>query len=41
MATMLGTIFSTDEKTVVQADLKFLGSNVESFIIEFNQEKFE
>ena len=41
MVTPLGIVFSTDEKTVVQADLKLLGSTVESLVVEFDQEKFE
>jgi len=41
MVTPLGTIFSTDEKTIAQADLKLLGSNVKSLVIEFDQEKFK
>ena len=41
MATPLGTIFSTDEKIVAQTDVKFLGSMVESLVVEFNQERFE
>ena len=41
MATPLGNTFSTDEKAVAQADLKLLDSNIESLIVEFNQEKFE
>ena len=41
MATPLGTVLSTNEKAVAQADLKFLGSTVESLIVKFDQEKFE
>ena len=41
MATPLVTVFSTDEKVVAQADLKFIGSTVKSLIVEFDQEKFE
>ena len=41
MATLLGTIFSTDENAVAQADVQLLGKTVESIIVEFNQEKFE
>jgi len=41
MATLLGSVFSTNEKAVAQADLKLLGSTVESLVIEFDQEKFE
>jgi len=41
MTTLLGTVFSTDEKTIAQADLKLLGSTIKSILIEFNQEKFE
>ena len=41
MVTPLGIVFSTDEKTVVQADLKLLGSTVKSLVVEFDQEKFE
>jgi len=41
MVTSLGTVFSTDENVVVQANLKLLRSMVESLIIEFDQEKFE
>jgi len=41
MATPLGTYFSTDENAIVQADVKLMGSTVESLIIEFDQRKFE
>jgi len=41
MVIPLGTVFSTDKKTVAQADLKLLGSTVESLIVKFDQEKFE
>ena len=41
MATPLGTNFSTDEKIVAQADVKFLGSMVESLIVEFDQENLK
>ena len=40
MATPLGTVFSTNEKAIAQTDLKFLGSVVESLVVEFDQEKF-
>ena len=40
MTTPLGTIFSTIEKAVAQADLKLLESTIES-LVEFDQEKFE
>ena len=33
IATPLGTILSTDEKIVAQADVKILGSTVESLIV--------
>ena len=41
MATLLGKNFTTEDKVVAQADLKLLGSEVESLVIEFNQEKYE
>ena len=41
MVTPLGTSFSTDENTMVQIDVQLLGKTVESFVIEFHQEKFE
>ena len=41
MATPLGTTLSTDEKAATQADLKLIGSIVESLVVEFHQEKFE
>jgi len=41
MATPLGTFFSTDENAMAQADVKLIGSTVESFVVEFDQEKFE
>ena len=41
MATPLGKVFSTDEKAIAQADLKLLGSTVESLVVEFDQERFE
>ena len=41
MSTLLGNTFSTDEKVVAQADLKLIGSTVESLIVEFDQEKFK
>jgi len=41
MATPLGTSsLPIDENTVAQADLRLLGSTVES-LVEFDQEKFE
>ena len=39
--TTLGTVFSTNEKAVAQADCKLLGSSVESLVVKFDQEKFE
>ena len=41
MATPLGPSFSTDEKAVAQADLKLLGSTIESLVVEFDQEKYD
>ena len=41
MTTPLEGVFSTDEKVVAQADLKLLGSAVQSLVVKFNQEKFE
>ena len=41
MPTLLGIIFSTDEKFIAYADVKLLGSTVESPVIEFDQEKYE
>ena len=41
MMTPLGTDFSTDEKIVAQDDVKFLGSTVESLVVEFDQKRFE
>ena len=41
MTTPLGTTFSTDKKVVAQTDLKFIGSTIESLIVELDQEKFE
>ena len=41
MVTLLGKVFSTNEKIIAQADLKLLESTVESFVVEFDQEKFE
>ena len=41
MATLLGNTFSTNEKAVAQANLKLIGSTVESFVVKFDQEKFE
>ena len=41
MTTSLGTVFSTDEKIVAQADLKMIGSTVKSLIVEFDHEKLE
>ena len=41
MMTSLGTISSTNEKTIAQADLKLLGLTVESLVVEFDQDKFE
>ena len=41
MATPLRTIFSTDEKVVLQADVKLLRSTVKSLVIELDQEKYE
>ena len=41
MSTLLGNFSSTDENTVVQADVQLLGKTVESLVIEFDQRKFE
>ena len=41
MATPLGTVFSTNEKIVAQAEVKFLGSTVKSLVVEFDQEKYK
>jgi len=41
MATLLKTCFSTDENAVAQADVKLMGSTVESLITECDQRKFE
>jgi len=41
MTTPLGNIFSTDKKAVAQVDLKLIGSTIESFVVEFDQKKFE
>ena len=41
MATLLGIIFSTNEKDIAQADLKLLRSTVELLVVEFDTEKFE
>ena len=41
MAAPLGINFSTDEKVVTQANVKLIGSTVESLIVEFDQQKFE
>ena len=40
MATLLGTIFSTDEQVVVQGDVTFMGRMVESLVIELDQTKY-
>jgi len=37
----MGTIFSTNEKAVAQANLKLLGSTIESLVVKFDQEKFK
>jgi len=39
MATLLGTLFSTGENTVAQADVQLLGKTVESLIIENSTKK--
>jgi len=36
-----GDSFPINEKAIKQADLKLLGSTVESLIVDFDQEKFE
>jgi len=41
MITLLGNSFSTDENVVAQADVKLLGSILESLVVEFDKEKFE
>ena len=41
IATLLGTSFSTDENAMAQAVVQLLGKTVESFVTEFDQEKFE
>ena len=41
MATLLGTVFSTDENMVVQADVNFIGRTIESLVVEFDQAKYE
>ena len=41
MATLLGNIFSTNEKIVSQCENKTLGSTAEMVVIQFDQEKFE
>jgi len=41
MATLLGTVFSTDKKVVSQHDDQTLGSTIETLVISFDQEKFE
>jgi len=41
MVTPLGKSFSTNENVVAQADVRLLGKTVESFVVEFDQEKFE
>jgi len=41
MATPLEISFSTDENTVVQADVQLLKKIVESLVVKFNQEKFD
>ena len=41
MTTPLGISFSTDDNTVEQADIRLLGKMMESFIVEFDQGKFE
>ena len=41
MATPLGTNFTTEDEVVAQADLKLLGSEVESLVVEFDQKKYE
>ena len=41
MATPLGTTFSTDEQVMAQGDVTFLRKTVESFVVEFNQTKYE
>ena len=39
MTTPLGTVFSTDKKTIVQADLRLFVSTIESLVVEFDQVK--
>jgi len=41
MATPLGIIFSTNEQVVAQGDITFMEKMVESFIVEFDQAKYE
>jgi len=41
MTILLWNVFSTEEKAIAQANLKLLGSMVESLVDEFDQEKFE
>ena len=41
MATLLGTVFSTDENMAVQADVNFIRTTVESPAVEFDQVKYE
>ena len=41
MATPLETIFSTDENMMTQADVNFIGTTVESLVVEFDQAKYE
>lgn len=41
MATPLGTTFFTEENVVAQANFKLMGSTIESFVVEFDQEKYE
>ena len=41
MVTPLGNVFFIDEKVMALADIKLVGSMVESIVIEFDQGKFE
>ena len=41
MVTPLRTTFSTDEQVAVQGDVSFMKKMVESFIVEFDQKKYE
>ena len=41
MATPLGSIFSTDEQIVAQGDVTCILRTVKSFVVEFDQAKYE